>query len=229
MERVVMKVKLEKKKCSWCETEYQGRSYQEFCGVSCSDKSYYWRKKKGLKREIPKIKCDVCGVFFQPIRINTKRCSSVCRSKWVRNFSQERYKVITEKRSKTINCAVCFREFKATASRKTCSKKCSQIYSSYSPQKRKVKQTRFEELYGRPYKVRVIPLPSHKPIPVGEVDVSSSQDLESAVEMFLKGGGKIRRYKASVETDLLEGHPLKIDELNESDVQEQLFGTVKAK
>ena len=227
-----MKVKLEKKKCSWCKIKYLGRSYQEFCGVSCSDKSYYWHKKRGMKRDIPQIKCDVCGVFFQPIRSNTKRCSNVCRAKWVRNFSHERYKSMTEKRldrAKTVNCAICSVEFKLTASRRTCSKKCSKIYGSYSAKKRRVKLRKFDYLYGKPYETKLIPLPSHQSIPVGKVDLNSSKDLESAVKIFLDGGGEIRHYDASVETDLLEDHPLKFDELNKADVQEQLFGTVKAK
>tara|TARA_R110002110_G_scaffold9840_5_gene48134 strand:- start:1094 stop:1348 length:255 start_codon:yes stop_codon:yes gene_type:complete len=84
-------------------------------------------------------------------------------------------------------------------------------------------------LYGKPFEAKVIPLPSHGSIPVGKVDLTSSKDLESAVKSFLKGGGEIRKYDASVETDLLEDHPLKFDELNNADVQEQLFGTVKAK
>ena len=227
-----MKVKLEKKKCSWCKIKYLGRSYQEFCGVSCSDKSYYWHKKRGMKRDIPQIKCDVCGVFFQPIRSNTKRCSNVCRAKWVRNFSHERYKSMTEKRldrAKTVNCAICSVEFKLTASRRTCSKKCSKIYGSYSAKKRRVKLNKFDYLNGRPYEATLIPLPDRASIPVGKVDLTSSKDLESAVKSFLKGGGEIRHYEASVETDLLEDHPLKFDELNNADVQEQLFGTVKAK
>ena len=72
-------------------------------------------------------------------------------------------------------------------------------------------------------------MPDHDSIPVGKVDLNSSKDLESAVKMFLDGGGEIRKYKAEVEIDLLEDHPLKFDELNNADVQEQLFGTVKAK
>ena len=227
-----MKVKLEKKKCSWCKIKYLGRSYQEFCGVSCSAKSYYWHKKRGMKRDIPQIKCDVCGVFFQPIRSNTKRCSNVCRAKWVRNFSHERYKSMTEKRldrAKTVNCAICSVEFKLTASRRTCSKKCSKIYGSYSAKKRRVKLNKFDYLNGRAYEATLIPLPDRASIPVGKGDLTSSKDLESAVKSFLKRGGEIRKYEASVETDLLEDHPLKFDELNNADVQEQLFGTVKAK
>ena len=227
-----MKVKLVEKKCSWCKIEYQGRSYQDFCGVSCSDKSYYWHKKRGMKRDIAKIKCDVCGVFFQPIRTNTKRCSNVCRTRWVREFSHDRYREMTKKRldrAVTVNCAVCLKEFKLTASRKTCSKKCSKIYGSYSAKKRIKRQSHYEYLQGRPYEAKLIPLPDRESIPVGKVDLTSSKDLESAVKIFLEGGGEIRHYDASVETDLLEDHPLKFDELNKADVQEQLFGTVKAK
>ena len=227
-----MKVKLENKECAWCKVKYLGRSYQEFCSTSCSDKSYYWHNKQGLKREIAKIKCDVCGVFFKPKRINTKRCSNVCRSRWTRNFSHERYKSMNKKRldnAKTVNCSVCFCEFKQTASRKTCSKKCSKIYGSYSAKKRRVKLNKFDYLNGRPYEATLIPLPDRASIPVGKVDLTSSKDLESAVKMFLDGGGEIRKYKAEVEGDLLEDHPLKFDELNNADVQEQLFGTVKAK
>ena len=226
-----MKLKLEDKKCSFCKILYQGRSYQEFCSTSCSDKSYYWHNKQGLKREIAKIKCDVCGVFFKPKRINTKRCSNVCRSRWTRNFSHERYKSMNKKRldnAKTVNCSVCFCEFKQTASRKTCSKKCSKIYGSYSYSKRRKKRV-FLEGCGRGYEELKIPMPDHDSIPVGKVDLNSSKDLESAVKMFLDGGGEIRKYKAEVEVDLLEDHPLKFDELNNADVQEQLFGTVKAK
>ncbi len=227
-----MKLKLEEKKCSFCKILYQGRSYQEFCSTSCSDKSYYWHRKRGMKRDIAKIKCDVCGNFFQPIRRNTKRCSNVCRAKWVRDFSHERYKSMTEKRldrAKTVNCAVCSVEFKLTASRRTCSKECSKIYGSYSAKKRRVKLRKFDYLNGKPYEAKLIPLPDRNSIPVGKVDLTSSKDLESAVKSFLKGGGEIRHYEASVETDLLEDHPLKFDELNKADVQEQLFGTVKAK
>ena len=228
-----MKLKLEKKKCSFCKILYQGRSYQEFCSTSCSDKSYYWNNKRGLKRDIPQIKCDICGVFFQPKRHNTKRCSNVCRSKWVRNFSHERYKAIHKKlidKAPTRICAVCEAPFKLSSVRqKNCSKKCSTIYGSYSAKKRRVKLRKFDYLYGKPFETKVIPLPSHGSIPVGKVDLTSSKDLESAVKSFLKGGGEIRKYDASVETDLLEDHPLKFDELNKSDVQEQLFGTVKAK
>ena len=228
-----MKLKLEEKKCSFCKILYQGRSYQEFCSTSCSDKSYYWHRKRGMKRDIPQTKCDVCGNFFQPIRRNTKRCSNACRAKWVRDFSHDRYKAIAKKRlddAVTMNCAICFEEFKSTViRRKTCSKKCSKIYGSYSAKKRRVKLRKFDYLYGKPYETKLIPLPSHGSIPVGKVDLNSSKDLESAVKSFLKGGGEIRKYEASVETDLLEDHPLKFDELNKSDVQEQLFGTVKAK
>ena len=82
---------------------------------------------------------------------------------------------------------------------------------------------------GRSMEEVIIPMPDHDSILVGRVDVNSSEDLKDAVKAFVKGGGKIRTYKASVETDLLEDHPLGFDELNKSDVQEQLFGTVKAK
>jgi len=230
-----MKVKLEEKKCSWCKIEFQGRSYQEFCSTSCSDKSYYWHNKRGLKRDIPQIKCDVCGNFFQPKRNNTKRCSNVCRSRWVRNFSHERYKAIHKKlidKAPTRICAVCETPFKLTSVRqKNCSKKCSTIYSSYSAKKRRhtIKRV-FIDGCGRSMEEVIIPMPDHDSIPVGKIDVNSSDDLGNAVKAFLKGGGKIRKYRADVVTDLLEGHPLQFEEVvNADEVQEQIFGKIQVK
>ena len=228
-----MKLKLIEKKCSFCEIIYQGRSYQEFCGTSCSDKSYYWHKKRGLKRKTAQIRCDVCNKFFHPLRNNTKRCSRVCRTKWVRNFSHERYTAIKKRlieKAPTRNCSVCEKPFKLTSSRQiNCSKKCSTIYTSYSAKKRRVRLRKFDYLCGRPYEAVFIPLPDQRSIPVGKINLDSSVDLQSAVKKFLEGGGEIRKYDASVVTDLLEDHPLSFDELNNADVQEQLFGTVKAK
>ena len=227
-----MKVKLEEKKCSWCKIEFQGRSYQEFCSTSCSDKSYYWHNKRGLSRKIPQIKCDVCGNFFQPKRNNTKRCSNVCRSKWVRNFSHERYKVIQKKlidKAPTRICAVCETPFKLTSIRqKNCSKKCSTVYGSYSAKKRRKKRV-FVDGCGRSIEEVIIPMPDHDSIPVGKVDVNSSEDLKDAVKAFVKGGGKIRTYKASVATDLIDNHPLGFDDVNTEEVRDQISGTIRVK
>ena len=46
-----MEKELVRKECSWCKKEFLGRTYQEFCTHFCSDKSYYWHRKRGLKRE----------------------------------------------------------------------------------------------------------------------------------------------------------------------------------
>ena len=227
-----MKLKLEDKKCLFCEIIYQGRSYQKFCSTSCSDKSYYWHNKQGLKRNIPQIKCDVCGVFFQPKRHNTKRCSNVCRSKWVRDFSHERYKAIHKKlidKAPIRICAICETPFKLTSVRqKNCSKKCSTIYGSYSAKKRRKKRV-FIDGCGRSIEEVIIPMPDHGSIPVGKVDVNSSEELGNAVKAFIKGGGKIRKYKASVVTDLLEGHPLQFEEVNTEEVRDQISGTIRVK
>ena len=129
----VMKVELTEKKCSFCEIIYLGRSYQEFCGTSCSDKSYYWHKKRGLKRKSAQVRCDVCKKFFHPLRNNTKRCSRVCRSKWVRKFSHDRYTAIQKKlkeKAPTRNCSVCEKPFKLTFSRQiNCSKKYTNFFT----------------------------------------------------------------------------------------------------
>jgi len=75
----------------------------------------------------------------------------------------------------------------------------------------------------------IIPLPKHGSIPVGKVDLKSRKDLESAVASFLKGGGEIRKYKASVVTDLLDDHPLRFDEVNTDEVKDQITGTIRVK
>ena len=76
----------------------------------------------------------------------------------------------------------------------------------------------------------IIPMPDHDSIPVGKIDVNSSDDLGNAVKAFLKGGGKIRKFRADVVTDLLEGHPLQFEEVvNPDEVQEQIFGKIQVK
>ena len=39
-----------------------------------------------------------------------------------------------------------------------------------------------------------MPMPEHDAIPVGKVDLSSSEDIEKAINSFILQGGKIRRY-----------------------------------
>ena len=224
-----MAIKFVKKKCLWCKEEYQGRSYQEFCGTSCSDKSYYWHKKQGLTRKISQIKCDVCGAYFEPKRSNVKRCSQACRSAWIRMFSSKNYRKKKEKalaRAEAKRCVVCSTFFKSTSNRKTCSKKCSKLYGSYSVRKRLLK---LESRYGKPYNMVEVPLPEHDPIPVGDINLESSKDLESAVSAFIKGGGKVRKFHASAETDLLNENLLETDPVSEVEVQDQLSGTVRIK
>ena len=72
-------------------------------------------------------------------------------------------------------------------------------------------------------------MPDHDSILVGKVDVNSSEDLKDAVKAFLKGGGKIRTYKASVATDLIDNHPLGFDDVNTEEVRDQISGTIRVK
>ena len=224
-----MAIKFVKKKCLWCKEEYQGRSYQEFCGTSCSDKSYYWHKKQGLTRKISQIKCNVCETYFEPKRNNVKRCSQACRSAWIRISSSKSYKKKRDKalaRAEAKRCPVCSEFFKSTSNRKTCGKKCSKLYNSYSVRKRLLK---LESRYGKPYNMVEVPLPEHDPIPVGDINLESSKDLESAVSAFVKGGGKVRKFHASTETDLLNDNLLETDIISEVEIQDQLSGIVRIK
>jgi len=150
----------------------------------------------------------------------------------VRDFSHARYNEIKQKlieKAPTRNCSVCKTPFKLSSIRqRNCSKKCSAIYGSYSAKKRRKKRV-FLDGCGRSMEQLIIPLPKHGSIPVGKVDLKSRKDLESAVASFLKGGGEIRKYKASVVTDLLDDHPLRFDEVNTDEVKDQITGTIRVK
>ena len=83
---------------------------------------------------------------------------------------------------------------------------------------------------GRSVITSFVAMPEQKPIPVGNIDLSSSDDLKIAMEKFVKEGGKIRKYKDMVEVDLLEDeNPLVIKEDTEEEIESQIFGTVTLK
>lgn len=222
--------------CPWCKEDFKGRSYQTFCTQTCADKSYYWHKSRGLKREKPDIICDICGTPFKPKRDNVKRCSDVCRQKWARQFAYDRAQKLKERKAKNAqyrNCIVCGESFMVGRSRRTCSSKCSNKYQRYSVRQRakvRANQQMIVDNMGRSVITSFVAMPEQKPIPVGKIDLSSSDDLKIAMEKFVKEGGKIRKYKDMVEVDLLEDeNPLVIKEDTEEEIESQIFGTVTLK
>ena len=231
-----MKVEVTIKNCPWCKEDFKGRSYQSFCSHTCSDKSYYWHKARGLKREKPDINCDICGNPFKPKRDNVKRCSDVCRQIWARQFAYDRAQKLKERKAKNAvyrDCIVCGKSFIVGRSRRTCSSKCSNKYQRCSVRQRaKIKehQQKIVDFNGRSLITSFVAMPEHKSIPVGKIDLESSTDLKKAVDIFVNKGGKIRKYKDMVEVDLLEeDNPLVIKEDTEEEIESQVFGTVTLK
>lgn len=69
-----------RKTCLECKKELTG-----YRSRYCSDRCYYFRKKKAAKRlaalkkvHIPPIPCHICGTIFMPIRADHKNCSNAC-------------------------------------------------------------------------------------------------------------------------------------------------------
>ena len=222
-----MEKELVRKECSWCKKEFLGHTYQEFCTHFCSDKSYYWHRKRGLKREKAKIICDICGIPFKPKRVNVKRCSDLCRKRWEREWASERYERIKKKQLENVEprkCIVCNKQHFLGEKRITCSSECAREYQTYSCRRRK-----WHREYGRAYVPETMPMPEHDAIPVGKVDLSSSEDIEKAINSFILQGGKIRKCKDMVAVNFIDDtNPLTMNNISESELQDEVHGTVRA-
>ena len=215
------------KNCLWCDKEFQGHSYKDFCNHRCSDKSYYWYRKQGIKRAFNAIKCDVCKEMFVPLRRNCKRCSDRCRQIWTREFCRVRNasnkKKILEA-AEPRRCIVCHNLFQTVSHRKTCGKTCALEFKKPKWRKKFLHEVSAEKAYVP----EEVPAPLHDPIPVGKVPWPPARtDLENATAAYLANGGEIRKFKAGVADNLLSNNPLSVDTVLQGDLQDQLTGTVR--
>lgn len=80
---------------------------------------------------IPKKKCSICKIEFQPIRSTSNKCSPKCRTEWYRISTEKRVKDQVERNKKkhTIKkCRTCSKDFMGAKSRVNCSPECSIRY-----------------------------------------------------------------------------------------------------
>ena len=142
------------------------------------------------------IKCRVCDILFQPKSNKSVMCSEVCRQKYKREWSYDRYEKMKAYRNKNktlIKCKQCSREFMPISyNRVFCTNKCRLAYRPPTRPK-KPKKIQDKHIWKTTHPYRMFKVESRFEIELQKA--LEREELNEAISRYTQQGGEITKLK----------------------------------
>tara|TARA_Y100001951_G_C11278505_1_gene263630 strand:- start:884 stop:1468 length:585 start_codon:yes stop_codon:yes gene_type:complete len=139
------------------------------------------------------IECKICKNLFVPKSIKAIVCSEVCRQKYKRDYSYDRYANMKEARNKKkglIKCKQCGEKFQQAYKKVFCSHTCRKIYRP-PVQPKKPKKYELTHVWKVNHPYRMYKVESRYELQLQKI--IEKQELNDAVNRYLENGGKIKK------------------------------------